>query len=1672
MSNSLQNLSEGFVYDRLPSAVISFDERGLIAAVLGGFQDRLEDLRSYGRKMESFYETDVLPDGEFNVVLVDVTSDQGIVYTRSLEFTDDVPADSTADLLTWAAIQLSLPESRVANARYGRDLLRLVEADTLERLAETIGAVLYQSVLLEGRETEAHRHMVATYFPRLRIKGTAQSYEVLGRLLGLDDVAVIPQWSRLSVRDPRDVGSGSNVTDFASEPEYYPRQQRGPQYDPHVMADGPFYAWSGTCVPQVADTRFYTQVINGNSPFVRCTQTGIAQNGSIQPLVTGDYVLAGGAPHAKASVTPDPGDLLIEAIAPGASFNGMTVHVISENGSQIISIEEQLSAIKYRSSYFDLGLFVNLDEADTKLGSYTVKKNTDLAAGYVPAGEAAAVSPYRPWKEGTLTPTAGTLDWLQPSELMGVSVARTQATALDRQLNADRLAEAQAQLVTAFEEVRPATRFVHDVGLGYVLKDDVNYACYESGTVLFSTQYLVADYAGAGEGFPAPGGYRAQFVLDQEGTLEPLLSIAIPATNSVRFIAASGTVSGTYNFDTNDYTFHFANPPIAGKLLRAVWEPLDTEFIRSNPGALYQTYVYYTEDSAQVGESTTGLTYNEFLNWDVTGAQGNGSVDLQGTDSSGHVLFPSTDASNTGLYVDLISFGSSTENGTITTKSYFDTYTGRSYRFNFDVSGNNRTAATNDRIRARVIATSGAFLVDVGTTITDWQQPFQTQAYSFAGTTGQAVRLSLSQEYHDNYALGNFVDNIALWDLAAGTVIFEDGFDSSPTAYTGHNVLMSGSATLEVAYQARPEDQLDEETTGDNASLESELMDDSGVQYGILSNGALVDLDLFDPRMEADSIVKSVTENTVVMDQAGVPHLLYAKYSASGVSAVYADAEEADNYSGYPAIAYSGSLKDLSILSGASSSAAGTTDGYLDQFNAGYSLYIAGAVNSVLVADPDRFNSPAHRDSIVFWLPLNEQTEDSLTVREATLDGTAVIAGIRYSDRTADADQGWALKLRSGATVSISQGKSTENGLTASFWCSPSTFSTGEDQLLLEVGALRFTRIAGNSLVVSVLLADGTYTTAGTLSLVPSAWNFVCASANADQVLYGLGSMAGAVTLSTATIVSDLAYEEITLALAGGTSDILVRDVRVWVATKTQAELNSIRDYAPVAVQVPYPVTQVTALNRQSKYGLKALTNHWLAFDTLPAWVKGGNYARVIRYNGDGRYAGAPSFDVTGLQGDSQVCAGYTLGAYANIVDSSGTYVTATQPDALSEEHANAAVQAIWVTGTNSRYEPTVYRVFAQGAAGAATLLAEELSILRTDVELDVVPVRAALRAGATYDDGTLTAVPLNGSIAEMTVTGGSPYQIRYDYLDTQVRHSGKVTSVDTGAKHLTVIAGVPIVVATSTGVTAPVYLYADRWVALDAANAYDTWLDRGASPEAMGVTYTPSSILDSGTLTSAVIGKKGALEFECTGTLSPGSYELELVTGNVGQVDRDYDGFNVEINLNENVIQRTLLKTYTGADFSGTEVFALDVVTPEVHDWIMSLQWFNPAADTARGTVRQFAVYSYKLTKLETKLYSLDISGASPALTEIDMDAYTATKPGGWLFGIQNSSGTLPFGHEGTTYPQNDTGISKVTLNEMLTGCTCEQFDDLYFAATNIPQVPADEGTLVLPTFGALSIL
>lgn len=628
---SLLNLAERYLYDRLPQGLIELDERTIIWAVTSGFQDRIEDLRAYAKKFQLFFSPYQLPERGFNVVFADLQSDAGKVYTRSLDLATDTPPNGTAALTAWVAAQLNVAVESLSNVRYGVDVLRLVDANILDYLATNIGAVLYKSAVNENLPTlvtqtgtftgqqMAHQRLIETYFPRLKLKGTAKSFEALAKLMGFDDLRMVPLWQRVSFRLPNDPGSSLNDADFSQVPEYYPQQNFGPFYNPLVQDDGPFYSWSGTAAPGTADTSFYTQVVNGFQPYVKVSVVGTANGtGAIEHPATGTYLLAGGAPHQKAYASA--GALYFQALGEGSSWNDINVSVYAVAAGTLrgIGISDRLSAIKYRSSYFDLSLAIEPDRADATFGTLTARRNVDLAVAphhyqsFV--NTLTAVSPYRPFLGGTLQLDQTNFDFLAPfSGTVVAFVERTEAGLTDYQINYSDISKAAAQVTQALEEVRAATRFPRKTSVGWLLDDQVGYAPYVSCALIgsVSSGSITTQFTGSFSQAPLPP-YTADvqfFNGTSTTTLAAESRVESPEKLFYRTVVGYGTVAGNVIFSgsgSNHYDFLATGTNFSSGTLSARFTVTSSEVVR--PDAWVTAYGTGTWTYAVIGDYGLDIT--------------------------------------------------------------------------------------------------------------------------------------------------------------------------------------------------------------------------------------------------------------------------------------------------------------------------------------------------------------------------------------------------------------------------------------------------------------------------------------------------------------------------------------------------------------------------------------------------------------------------------------------------------------------------------------------------------------------------------------------------------------------------------------------------------------------------------------------------------------------------------------------------------------------------------------------------------------------------------------------------------------------------------------------------------------------------------------------------------
>jgi len=182
----------------------------------------------------------------------------------------------------------------------------------------------------------------------------------------------------------------------------------------------------------------------------------------------------------------------------------------------------------------------------------------------------------------------------------------------------------------------------------------------------------------------------------------------------------------------------------------------------------------------------------------------------------------------------------------------------------------------------------------------------------------------------------------------------------------------------------------------------------------------------------------------------------------------------------------------------------------------------------------------------------------------------------------------------------------------------------------------------------------------------------------------------------------------------------------------------------------------------------------------------------------------------------------------------------------------------------------------------------------------------------------------------------------------------------------------------------------------------------------------------------------------------------LTLDSGNLGEVDQEFDGFRTELTIGDVVLTgRTLCRGQRGANFRQTDEFEFEITDQITSDWLLIVKWFNAFDDPSRGTTRHLAVYGYELRRQAVQLYKVSIatSGTTPdrtLLSVVHSYGTTPSVPGGWLMGINSYGTTVGWKHESAVYPQNDTLVSKVPLSDVLAARTAERREDIIVTSGN----------------------
>jgi alkaline phosphatase D len=1686
---SIGNLKEQFLYDLLPDAVVSQDDRGYIEAVVSGVQDRLEDVRSYAKKLDLFWQPGALPTGSYNVILVDLVSEQGKAYTRSLDIQTDTPAPGSSQLPLWAAFQLNIPVEALGAVRYGYDALRAVDVNTLAWLAQTLGAILYDTDMLEGNAVNAAQvQLVSTWFPRLKIKGTNQSFEVLGKILGFDDIRMTPLWSRLNPHVPDDVGNSANATDYAAEPEYAPQQVIGPYYDPFVYRDGPFYSWSTTVNNGTNSTEFYTESVNGKNPWIRVALLGSLagtnvpsiQNGTVTHPATGSYALANGNSLARAYVDPLGSSVRFQAVADGASFNGIYVHVTTVGTLATIAIEDRLSAIKYRSSYFDLGLTADMDKVEEIFGSRAATTNKDLKANPNLTPDGTAESPYRPWVSGSIAVAETTTDWVTSNgDITYTVVARQQADPAvgDRQLNTDSLVVAGVQVTQALEEVRAATRLPRRSQTGFLVNDSACYAPYAVNGTLFTEPTAVAASSGTCADAPL-GSYVAA------------LTAVIPNVTEIKWVAEANV--------QYVLTAYFISPPAPNVVLGTV--------TAQNAG----TYAFYTDTSPSAAFSIEPSPVYAF------------------PVQSNTATLPLTAEVNPANYDEYIYAIKSDTN--ITCTGSFNFATGQ-YGFSHSNIADFTvltawTLVSTGTIRPEpyesvLVCETGTFYTDstLGPTNTNPTAPWPDTGIFFqqgelisittVGSVSPTPGYWIGPEGY-NWApdrLDNRFKHEALLGRVglSGSIFLVGSLYSGAATDTGSLYLVTndvsranneGSFTSYItvcseeeqraaeACLCRPEDEDD--------GLIYEVADDFPWNREVTVGGELVELDIY--RTGTDIAVQELEEATAFNDQTGVDINVYALTSPntsvprltyeprSIAKGVYSPA--------YTAIGYQGTLKDLSTLTSAEtdfirppigSSFGDTETDYDVLFQPGYSLYHVGLAQGVLVADLVKFFGPQHSVGLVGWFAFNEHVDAALSVVDHSFRATPTdLIGVNSADRHFDSVRGWCLTLNDSQVIA-DEYRDLVDEVTAAFWIKrtatalyPSTETT-----IVDCSLVYFTLSPGGAVTGYAKKDNGVGTALGSVVIADGEWHFIYIRRSEHNAVFGdatLSTSAVEINVAGSYLAGDPDIDTLVNVQAANGAAFTIHDLRIWNVTKTAAEMDLIRYHNPTPTLCTYRLGFIYTLDRKDKYGIKILPSGWAYPNVLPAWYRRTRQGLVLRYDSMGSYHGDSRFKEVGIGDCRPLPDTYTLGAQFTCMTGEGTTPYSTDSGQLPGWSAK------WQSQNNS---------------------GNYLKLNFSGSTANGIPAVTVSSGTATPWPNTMTQTnPFREYVYVLTTNGQHVYQMALngDAASTWLEavFVGTVGNEEaTGAYTRLSKNGVGMLFADPTtmrGVisaanpwptlgmftTPPLYMYLTSRSKQTVGDAHDTWVDKTptgsppvVTPEDNAVDWQPMPSIvriDSyGTsLYTPALGKAGVLEFTGSNYLATGNYELTIVSAQVGQADEDFDGFAVGINVNDTVIQRRLLRGKSGYNFSGTDTFQFYLDDEVSGNYLISFDWTNPLTDTAKGTKRQLAILGYTLRHINTEIFKVEaLSVGSPTFTQLSTDISSiGTTPGGWFAAINSYGTAVGYQHESTIYTSNENTAAIYPVGDTLSPLTNERRDDIIYTGTNV--VVADTGTITMPNFTA----
>jgi len=1774
----LSNLPEDYLYDKIPDGVVAEDERRLLQALVGGYQDRLCDLRYYtGRVLDFFNPDKSAPDtaedpptyevvfkAEYtskstvrvvdiqdntpdNVLIVNYRNTQGTQSSVEVPVTEGAPSREVSYLVEqWAAAQASIDPSkvlyvedplrtwisqaigvqaaRITKITLQADPHRYITVDTLTRLAQSLGANLYTTELrvsdddpeAAAKTRKIRQEILEGYFPRLKIKGTIKSFEVLGRDLGFDDIRVTPLWQRVSPRYPVDIGSEANNDDFAAFPEIYPSASLPDTsiagYDPLVFNDGPAYPWNSR--PLSADPSsedYIIDSVNQRNPYVSLVQVGA----EVRLPTPGVYILDGGGYSSKARANLSGSGLEAVALVDGEDFNGMkvvvvgtTVPVFDASGSvtsygtyAAMEINSQLSAIKYRSSFYDLALSVSAERFNERYGTILVQDNPDIE--FIDTGTLCAFG-QKPIGGGVNPQT------LSGTYTYGGTVGTVERSPVDfrtPQIDTEKLQSVSLRVKGELEVLRPATRYPRKSSIGLSYEDEAIYAPYVATAELFTVGTLTA-FSGTVPNPPASG-------------RESLVSYSDAAEESPTRNYVTALFDGTESVAEHKPLFYAYSGTEAFSL--TVEDSVDGEFQTLKGTLPWGGRVQGEYEAANRAYNLTTVGVPSYVKvramWDLT--------------SSGVIRSEPTLQEKDDGSVDYTDRPED-ELGEASMLSFADTFPWR-----------------------RDVVLSGERVSN------DFYEP---------GNNEDVRLVAPEMKVFDD---GN----------VPHSVVIKDERVSPPTFALVEDTAFSGKQTPSLYAPGNVGLCYHDSLTGDFSAYFSSYVfgrDPSNGYYYTFTPVSGRPL----PRIKVGDTLE-ISAGSAMFD--GTVKVSRVERRSNGDLRIYGDV-----YGGSGASIVGNTLQEGDVLH--------TEEGL---------AYHAGIVGGVLVADPDAYRSRAY-DKNSGWFPFSEYPQDSLDVTDASayaLTTGEKVSGLFFSnypttDRVWDADRGWVLRVNpkpeDSDTLTVDKDRDLGSECSVSFYIKPTELVGSDPSLIIRYSWLHVylkpesantfrivvrtenrDRLLSAPVQTSVLnsadfqfvsvVRDGDRVSVGaathdeTLSvqdtrIIPgrretqpeyqyieefkqsgSARDFVAELSRRDirdafdvnvvsggigenwtrvdsldgqpqdakvyvaerfgkggvgarwRIRFGDGIDRGSAVPQGSTITVAYSVSDSVLTIGARESTYLLSDLRIFSEAKSFDLLSDVKSPRITPTAVRYGKTSYASGRRASRFTLRYLkSGRAFPYKSTVEANRDPSQSVVIRYGADAEYKGKTEYEEVGIGGGVDQPPVRQLGLtgldtrYGEYVWSGthralpgtnavwGTPGTYPRVDVGLVDYATGRTLTSVDTGNANPWPPKSVltnparrRIYAKGSDFTFEVA---LRSQNNDVFLNAAPVkrertssvqddiRDALNVGYGADytfEGTWSPVVAYAAHTYVYHSGGY-------YFTNQDRAAGAAPNVSWNYIGAEIASLADLRVHDSpTDAASRVHSLSKELVVVQSGSNYVVDLRSGTYPsntepahlyleERVELEADSDEAYSRWTLESdlgyANRDGTGTLEFLNDEVMPAGTYILDLPVSNVGTLDPSFRGYRVELSVGvDTLLERTLQVGANRIQFTLYE----DIVCP----WSFKVFWKNDRDVSAQGYSRQLAVRGYTFTRQVNELYAVGIESGTLSIQEVDVtltgtegrvagNPNQVTVPGGWLATL-NSYGSVP--STGWSHESQLTGESSgLPRNRLRTPSTPARSEDI----------------------------